>query len=631
MKIKATYETNDEEPNEEEVQVEWYEDLKTGEGLDPQMVKQAREEKLEFMKKIGLFELVPVEDCWKSTGKDPITTKWVDVNKGSAERPDVRCRLVARDFKPKGEAGRADLFAAMPPLEAKKLLFQKAAVENARNRARGKEGIKIMFVDVKKAHLNGFLEKDEEAFVWLPAEANAGNRCGRLRRWLYGMRPAASAWEREYSDMLAEIGFAKGLAAPTVFFCKEKDIRCVVHGDDFTFTGLKKDLLDVAKSMKDAYELKVRAILGDEQEDDKKITILNRNLSWSENGLEYEADDKHVTAILDYFGLDETSKGAEAPSIRETSTTILEHSEPLNAKMKTEFRGLAARANYLSLDRMDIQHATKEACREMSAPTEKSLAKMKHLARYLLNFPRATIRFQDTVETNDQVIDVFSDSDWAGCLKTRRSTSGGAMMVAGGLVKTWSSTQATVAQSSGEAEYYALVRAASEALGLQSIMKDLGWQASIRLWVDSSAAKSIASRVGLGRVRHLEVKFLWLQQTVKDKRIGILKIRGDSNPADVLTKPKSHKDIHELLLKVGVDIKAKLDSNRAFTVYYLENCHGEYVQDTVRVQSWADALEEGAPRLPYMSRTLRPYSDRSVVVGGCRLNNMLTQTCSFRQ
>ena len=42
--------------------------------------------------------------------------------------------------------------------------------------------------------------------------------------------------------MLAEIGFVKGLAAPTVFFCKEKDIRCVVHGDDFTFTGLKEDL-----------------------------------------------------------------------------------------------------------------------------------------------------------------------------------------------------------------------------------------------------------------------------------------------------------------------------------------------------------------------------------------------------
>ena len=54
-------------------------------------------------------------------------TKWVDVNKGTAENPNIRCRLVARDFKPKGEKDRADLFASMPPLEAKKVLFSIAA------------------------------------------------------------------------------------------------------------------------------------------------------------------------------------------------------------------------------------------------------------------------------------------------------------------------------------------------------------------------------------------------------------------------------------------------------------------------------------------------------------------------
>ena len=64
-----------------------------------------------------------------------------------------------------------------------------------------------------------------------------------------------------------------------------------------------------------------------------------------------------------------------------------------------------------------------------------------------------------------------------------------------------------MAQSSGEAEYYALVRAASESLGIQSLLRDMGWGAKIRLLVDSSAAKSIASRTGLGKLRHLEIKF----------------------------------------------------------------------------------------------------------------------------
>ena len=143
---------------------------------------------------------------------------------------------------------------------------------------------------------------------------------------------------------------------------------------------------------------------------------------------------------------------------------------------------------------------------------------------------------------------VYSDSDWAGCLRTRKSTSGGGVLTfQGGILKTWSSTQASIAQSSGEAEYYALVRAASEALGMKSIMHDLGWDCKIRLLVDSSAAKSIASRTGLGKLRHLETKFLWLQECVRRGKVVLSKVRGDMNPADVRTKPKSLEDMKALL------------------------------------------------------------------------------------
>ena len=113
------------------------------------------------------------------------------------------------------------------------------------------------------------------------------------------------------------------------------------------------------------------------------------------------------------------------------------------------------------------------------------------------------------------------------------------MMLGNGVVKTWSNTQTTIAQSSGEAEYYAIVRAAAAGLGMQSIMHDLGWKTRIRLWVDSSAAKLIASSIGLGRVRHSEVKFLWLQEVVRDERLEVKKVHGTQNPADILTKPKS--------------------------------------------------------------------------------------------
>ena len=117
----------------------------------------------------------------------------------------------------------------------------------------------------------------------------------------------------------------------------------------------------------------------------------------------------------------------------------------------------------------------------------------------------------------------------------------------GGLLKTWSSTQASVAQSSGEAEYYALVRACSEALGMQSVMRDLGWDAKIVVRIDSSAAKSVASRTGLGKLRHMEVKFLWAQEAARLKRFNVEKVRGPDTPADLLTKPKSIEDMKSML------------------------------------------------------------------------------------
>ena len=124
-------------------------------------------------------------------------------------------------------------------------------------------------------------------------------------------------------------------------------------------------------------------------------------------------------------------------------------------------------------------------------------------------------------------------------------------VLAGGLLKSWSSTQGTVAMSSGEAEYYAMVKAAAEGLGIQALAKDLGLQLKLRLWVDSTAAKAIVSRIGLGKVRHMEVKYLWAQQAHKDGRFDVHKIAGEKNPADISTKPKSGSEMAPKIKSVG--------------------------------------------------------------------------------
>ena len=73
-------------------------------------------------------------------------------------------------------------------------------------------------------------------------------------------------------------------------------------------------------------------------------------------------------------------------------------------------------------------------------------------------------------------------------------------MVGPHLLKCWSSTQAGVAMSSGEAEFYGAVKGASAGLGMRALYKDIGYDLPLRLWTDSSAAVGICSRQGLGKL-----------------------------------------------------------------------------------------------------------------------------------
>ena len=105
------------------------------------------------------------------------------------------------------------------------------------------------------------------------------------------------------------------------------------------------------------------------------------------------------------------------------------------------------------------------------------------------SFPRYRGRSRGG-ECETDTIDVFSDSDWAGCVRTRRSTSRGVVTVGGSAIKHWSLTQAAVALTSGEAEYLALVKAACEGIGIQALARDLGWEMRLIIHVDSSTARS---------------------------------------------------------------------------------------------------------------------------------------------
>ena len=126
-------------------------------------------------------------------------------------------------------------------------------------------------------------------------------------------------------------------------------------------------------------------------------------------------------------------------------------------------------------------------------------------------------------------------------------------------IKTWATTQGAVALSSAEAEFYAMIEATIRAKGLLSTMEEKGYPASgiIKLYTDSSAAKSFVSMRGIGKMRHLEIRDLWLQREVGLGNVVVLKIDGSKNPTDLMTKYLKSREIKERLETMGIRVRWK--------------------------------------------------------------------------
>ena len=173
-------------------------------------------------------------------------------------------------------------------------------------------------------------------------------------------------------------------------------------------------------------------------------------------------------------------------------------------------------------------------------------------------------KMREWEDQEDVGIDVYVDSDWAKSAD-RKSTSGGVIALGGVAVKHWSRSQRSRALSVGEAEYYALVTGSAEGLGLKSLMEDLGWDVGVKVWTDSSTAQSVASRRGLGKLRHVELRYLWVQEMVRRGRLVLGKIWGPRNIADHLTKGKMVWEYEGLLRGVGGELRGRIVRSKWMT------------------------------------------------------------------
>ena len=458
----------------------------------------------------------------------------------------VRSRLVAQEFA--SSEDRDDLFAATPPLSATKM-----AISDAASRGDfGKGKHRLMVLDVKRAFLYGDIE--DVVYVRLPEEDPKYNTglVGRLRKAMYGTRGAPHVWQKVVRKAMNELGFEMNPIFPCVYTHREKEMMVVTHVDDFLCSGSKSDLKWLHDSLSQEFELKAE-MMGPGPDEVKEATFLGRTIRLTSEGYELESDRKHAQTLIDEWGM-QSSRPVTSPgcAAEKADVRIKEEEEmPLDPKEATTYRRAAARMNYMALDRADMAFASKEASRGMARPTRGDIVRLKRTLRYLVGAPRVVNKY--VWQCPQRKLVTFSDSDWAGCVKTRRSTSGGAIMSGKHLISHWSSTQSTVALSSAEAELNALVKAISETLGVKNMMKTAGIELAIEVKTDSNAAKGIVHRTGCGKVKHLEARQLWVQETVERKEVNVTKVPREVNHSDSLTHHWSAIDGHKHLSALGLE------------------------------------------------------------------------------
>ncbi|GJT08096.1 retrovirus-related pol polyprotein from transposon TNT 1-94 [Tanacetum coccineum] len=190
---------------------------------------------------------------------------------------------------------------------------------------------------------------------------------------------------------------------------------------------------------------------------------------------------------------------------------------------------------YLTSSRPDIVQAVCYCARYQARPTEKHLKEVKRIFRYL----RGTINMGLWYPKGSGFdLTAFSDADHAGCIDTRKSTSGGIQFLGDKLVSWMSKKQDCTAMSSAEAEYVALSASCAQVMWMRTQLQDYGFNYNkIPLYYDSQSATTIScNSVQHSRTKHIHTRYHFIKEQVENGIIELYFIRIEYQLADMFTK-----------------------------------------------------------------------------------------------
>ena len=405
----------------------------------PEAERRGMMKEMDSMKNFEVYDEVKVDDCTQEQIDGAFDCRWVKVWKSEDE---LRCRVVVRGCFQNVEKSEEDnLFASMPSLVTMRLLLCMALARNWG----------ITMGDVSTAFLHALM--NEEVFVWPPKEFYPEGKClWRLKKAMYGLRQAPKLWQEHFAEvMTTKLGRCK--SDPSLYCHESSRLYVLAYVDDLLVVGTDEMRKSFMSQLSEEVLLKETGQLVPGSEH----TFLGRRLRHNGDSIDVCMSQKYIDTILDLYGMKDAKPVATTGTVTINKTVP---DTPLSPEEHKVYRTAVGKLLWLALVRGDIVYATKELSRDVTAPTMQSVAKCKHLLRYLIGTRMCVLRLRPSYQLangNCAVgINVYVDSDWAGCSKTRKSTSGSTVNVLGCNVVSTARTQGTLALSSGEAELYAI-------------------------------------------------------------------------------------------------------------------------------------------------------------------------------
>ena len=352
---------------------------------------------------------------------------------------------------------------------------------------------KVKAGDISTAFLHAKAATDD-LFMFPPTEFyNPEDQVvWKLNKAIYGLRSSPHAWQKHLAETLQQLGMERLASEPNVFKTTAGNAFVLCYVDDLLFLG---EPTVVDKLFADIQQHLLLRPTGDLTVGNT-ISFLGRNITINGDYYEVSLSDKYTTDLLQEAGL-ANSKAAPAPGTKVSNTDL---EQPLNTEEHKAYRRAVGKLQWMTYTRPDISYATKELARSLTEPTTADQRKLKHVLRYIRGTQHYKFYIRPTVKTSDITpdVDVYVDSDWAGCATTRKSTSGFVIKFMGAAIHFGSRKQSTIALSSAEAELYAINTGATEALHIRSLLTEVlnKNKVNIRIYTDSSSGKSMATRIG---------------------------------------------------------------------------------------------------------------------------------------